>query len=112
MGFTIATIDIGEAFQSQGITWVGSVMTCLLVVTYIFILFKHIQAVWRGQIMMEGQDEDVSTPEKNTKAENSDDWADTERGNGVGRPLSTGDMRHRLGGVSHGERRSVEHTGN
>lgn len=66
--------------------------------------------MWRGQIIIEGEDEDVPTPEKNTEAENSDEMADSKGGEIAGRPLSNGDVRHRPVGVSHGERRSFEHT--
>lgn len=111
MGFTIATIDIGEVFQSPGVTWVGSVMTCLLVVAYVFILFKHVQAVWRGQIIMEGKDEDVSALEKTTKMDNPEGIADPEQGEMGGRAFSNGDVRHRPAGIFNGVRPTVEHTG-
>lgn len=59
VGFTIATIEIGEVFQSAGVKWVGSAMTILLVVMYVFVLTHHIMAVIRKQIMVEGKDEDA-----------------------------------------------------
>jgi hypothetical protein len=88
-------------------------MTCLLVVTYLFILFKHIQAVWRGQIVMEGKDEDVSTPEKKPKTKGTDKWEDSEQGENAVKVLShtSSDVRHRPGAVINGERRSSQHTG-
>ena len=58
VGFTIATIRIGEQFESNGILWVGSAMTILLVATWIFVLMSHVRAIWKKQILMPGKDED------------------------------------------------------
>lgn len=62
VGFTIATIKIGEAFGSgsgsEGILWVGSVMTILLVALWLFVGIHHILAVWNKEIMWPGKDED------------------------------------------------------
>jgi C4-dicarboxylate transporter/malic acid transport protein len=59
VGFTIATIKIGQQFESRGAEWVGSVMTCLLCATYVFVLIMHVRAVITRQIMYEGEDEDT-----------------------------------------------------
>jgi hypothetical protein len=37
VGFTIATINIGHALMSEGILWLGSVMTIMLVAIYLFV---------------------------------------------------------------------------
>lgn len=58
VGFTIATIDIGTQFQSQGILWVGSAMTILLVVIWCFVFLNHINAVRQRKILWPGRDED------------------------------------------------------
>lgn len=58
VGFTIATISIGEAIISEGVQWVGSVMTVLLVATWLFVGVAHVRAVWRKQILWPGKDED------------------------------------------------------
>lgn len=58
VGFTIAVISIGQEMMSQGILWVGTAMTLLLIVLYFFVLGAHIRAVWRGDIMWPGKDED------------------------------------------------------
>lgn len=58
VGFTIAAIRIGEQFESNGILWVGSAMTILLVATWIFVLMSHVRAIWKKQILMPGKDED------------------------------------------------------
>ena len=112
MGFTIATIEIGQVFQSHGVTWVGSAMTCLLVVAYVFIFFKHIQAVWRGQIIKGGKDEDVFAAEKMAKVETRDSYVDVERGETAVRLSSNGDVRHRSAGVNDNTsgRLALEHT--
>jgi hypothetical protein len=112
VGFTIATIDIGQVFHSQGVTWVGSVMTCLLVVAYLFIFFKHVQAVLRGQIIMGGKDEDVFASEKMAKVETRDRYADVERAHTAERISSNGDVRYRPAGVTNdaSERLALEHT--
>jgi tellurite resistance protein TehA-like permease len=58
VGFTIATISLGKAFQSEGIMWVGSAMTILLVATWLFVGCTHIRAVWKKFILWPGKDED------------------------------------------------------
>lgn len=58
VGFTIATIDIGEALESAGIKWVTSAMTIMLFVMWLFVGTMHIRAVWLRQILWEGNDED------------------------------------------------------
>jgi C4-dicarboxylate transporter/malic acid transport protein len=66
IGFTISVIKIGQSLQSEGILWVGTSMTLLLVVVYLFVLACHIRAVWRKKIWFPGKDEDAqhSDPEK------------------------------------------------
>ncbi|KAE8453263.1 hypothetical protein EG329_011330 [Mollisiaceae sp. DMI_Dod_QoI] len=58
VGFTICTINIGNALMSEGILWVGSVMTILLVITWCVCFSAHIRAVWRRDILWPGKDED------------------------------------------------------
>ena len=58
VGFTIATIRIGEEFESEGILWLGSVMTVLLVGMWMFVFVCHVRAVMQRQILMPGKDED------------------------------------------------------
>lgn len=58
VSFTIATIRIGEQFESEGILWVGSMMTVLLVGMWIFVFACHVRAVLRKDILMPGKDED------------------------------------------------------
>jgi tellurite resistance protein TehA-like permease len=58
VGFNIATIKIGEQLESEGILWVSSVMTILLVAMWIFVILAQARAVWKRDIMMPGKDED------------------------------------------------------
>ena len=66
VGFTIAVIRIGGQFQSEGVLWVGSAMTVVLVVVYLFVLGAYVRAVVRKQIIWPGRDEDAqhSDPEE------------------------------------------------
>ena len=57
-GFTISTITIGRQLESEGILWVGSAMTILLVVAWMFIFVAQVRAVVRREILMPGRDED------------------------------------------------------
>jgi tellurite resistance protein TehA-like permease len=57
-GFAICTIKIGQAFMSEGILWVGSAMTIILVAVGLFVGGMHIRAVWKNQIMWPWKDED------------------------------------------------------
>ncbi|ORX35468.1 voltage-dependent anion channel [Kockovaella imperatae] len=59
IGFTQATISIGQALDSQAVTWVATGMTLILVTVYIFVLLAHIRAVWKRQILWPGRDEDA-----------------------------------------------------
>ncbi|TVY18076.1 Malic acid transport protein [Lachnellula arida] len=58
VGFTICTINIGEALMSEGILWLSSVMTVLVVVVWLFVGTMHFRAVWKKQILWPGKDED------------------------------------------------------
>ncbi|KAG9555217.1 malic acid transporter, partial [Aureobasidium melanogenum] len=57
-GFTIAVIDIGEQFQSQGVMWVGSIMSILIFIAWFFTIIFHAKAVLTRRMMMPGMDED------------------------------------------------------
>ncbi|KAJ5053528.1 hypothetical protein NUH16_010601 [Penicillium rubens] len=59
-GFTIATITLGNAFDSAGIKGVGSAMTVCIVCMFLFVFVNHILAVYRQDIMYPGKDEDTS----------------------------------------------------
>ena len=58
IGFAVATIFIGEQLESEGILWVGSLMTILLVAMWIFVFVSQLRAVLKQDIIMPGKDED------------------------------------------------------
>lgn len=58
VGFTVATVEIGRELGSEGILWVGSVMTILLVAIWLFTAFMCVRAVAMKQIIFPGKDED------------------------------------------------------
>lgn len=57
-GFTIATIDIGLQLRSEGILWVGSIMTVLLVIVWLTNLVFQVRAIWLKRMLWPGKDED------------------------------------------------------
>ncbi|KAF7344106.1 Malic acid transport protein [Mycena venus] len=59
VGFTIATISIGKMLHSAGVDWVGSIMSAVLVITYLAVGFHHVRAFVRREILWEGKDEDT-----------------------------------------------------
>ena len=59
VGFTIATISIGNQLDSEAVRWVGSGMSILLVIMWLFVFPHHVRAVVSKQIMFEGKDEDA-----------------------------------------------------
>ena len=69
VGFTIAVISIGGQLESQGVQWVGSVMTILIVALYLFVLVNHVKAVLTKGILVQGKDEDVYVKERALKLE-------------------------------------------
>lgn len=71
VGFTLAVINIGKALQSQGVMWVGSIMSILLVVLYFFVLFNHARAVVNKIVLFAGKDEDHYKKERMDKVERS-----------------------------------------
>lgn len=72
VGFTIATINIGAAFDSKGIQWVASLMSVTLVATYLFVGVMHVRALMQRQILWPGKDEDVHTDQRLLKREKED----------------------------------------
>ncbi|EUC31292.1 hypothetical protein COCCADRAFT_27965 [Bipolaris zeicola 26-R-13] len=58
VGFALATSALGREMESQPVLWLGSVMTALLVVVWIVAAVACARAVWRGDIVWPGKDED------------------------------------------------------
>jgi C4-dicarboxylate transporter/malic acid transport protein len=69
VGFTLATINIGKSLKSEGVMWVGSIMSILLVALYLFVLANHVKAVLKRDILSAGKDEDHYHQERRAKAE-------------------------------------------
>ncbi|KAJ5355294.1 uncharacterized protein N7496_012506 [Penicillium cataractarum] len=59
-GFTLATIVLGNSFESKAIKGVGSGMSICIIAMWLFVFVNHILAVIRRDIMFPGKDEDVS----------------------------------------------------
>lgn len=58
VGFTVATVMLGRELESDGVLWVGSVMTIGLVAIWCFTAGMCVRAVMRGEIVWPGRDED------------------------------------------------------
>lgn len=67
VGFAIATISVGKSFQSEGAQWVGSIMSILLVVTYLLVGVAHIRAFVRKDLCWPGKDADFYKKEQHRK---------------------------------------------
>lgn len=61
-GFTLATIQIGEALDSHSIKVVSSVMTVLLVIAWLVIAVLCIKAFLQKRVMWPGRDDDKDLP--------------------------------------------------
>ncbi|KAF1977015.1 hypothetical protein BU23DRAFT_578134 [Bimuria novae-zelandiae CBS 107.79] len=57
-GFAVATIAIGNQLDSEGIRWVGSIMTMLLVTMWLFNLAMQVRAIISKNMLWPGKDED------------------------------------------------------
>jgi tellurite resistance protein TehA-like permease len=53
-----ATFAIGKAFGSSAIEIIGCVMTCLLILTWFFVLFMMFRAIYLRQILWPQKGED------------------------------------------------------
>ncbi|KAI9035599.1 tellurite-resistance/dicarboxylate transporter family protein [Aspergillus affinis] len=51
VGFTIATIYIGEELESDALAWVGTVMAVLVFVAWLMDLFLHLKSIFQRRIM-------------------------------------------------------------
>ncbi|KAH8891437.1 hypothetical protein GQ53DRAFT_746550 [Thozetella sp. PMI_491] len=58
VGFTIASIRIGTAFGSEGVLWMSSAMTIILLVVWAIVACRCVRAVIRREIVWPGHDED------------------------------------------------------
>lgn len=51
VGFTIATIRIGEELESNAIAWLATVMTILVFAAWLVDLFLHLKSIYQKRIM-------------------------------------------------------------
>ncbi|KAG6054511.1 hypothetical protein E4U17_003736 [Claviceps sp. LM77 group G4] len=58
-GFILATISIGRELSHDGVLWFATGLSICLVCTYLFVLFNHVKAVIKQDIMYPGRDEDI-----------------------------------------------------
>ncbi|KAK7431284.1 hypothetical protein QQZ08_002055 [Neonectria magnoliae] len=58
-GFILATISIARELHQEGVAWVTTGMSIVLLLMYGFVLFHHVRAVIVQDIMYPGRDEDV-----------------------------------------------------
>lgn len=91
VGFTIATISIGNALESQGVQWVGSIMTILLICTWFFVATCHIRAVGRHDILWPGKDEDKYVEEEQPKTQKNEKARQAQKGIGNERDIEKQD---------------------
>jgi tellurite resistance protein TehA-like permease len=59
-GFVIATISIGNALKDETVLFVGNGLTIAVITMWLFVLFKHVQAIYVADIIYPGMDEDVA----------------------------------------------------
>ncbi|GKU06409.1 malic acid transport protein [Fusarium langsethiae] len=59
-GWILATISIGNAMGSEHVKWMGTGMSIVLVITYFYVVFRHIKAFIKQDIMYTGRDEDFN----------------------------------------------------
>ncbi|KAK3062311.1 hypothetical protein LTS18_004378, partial [Coniosporium uncinatum] len=59
VGLTVALIQIGNVLDSDGIKGVCSGMTVALCIVWICVALLNIRAVWRGDVLWPGMDEDM-----------------------------------------------------
>lgn len=58
-GLTLAIIQLGSTYKSNGINGFSSALTVLLVVFWFVAAVANIMAVWKRQILWPGKDEDA-----------------------------------------------------
>ncbi|KAM5527895.1 malic acid transport protein [Fusarium oxysporum f. sp. phaseoli] len=59
-GWILATISIGNAMGNEPVKWMGTGMSIVLICTYFYVLFNHVRAVIKQDILYTGRDEDFN----------------------------------------------------
>lgn len=60
VGLTLATIQAGKSLKSEAINGVASALTILIVIMWFFVAACGVRAVYMGEVMWPGKDEDKS----------------------------------------------------
>ncbi|EOD43280.1 putative c4-dicarboxylate transporter malic acid transport protein [Neofusicoccum parvum UCRNP2] len=63
VGFTVATIKIGQELGSPAILWLSTVMTIFLVIMWVFVAGAQIRAIHLNMVLYPGKDEDKDQPQ-------------------------------------------------
>ena len=71
-GLTIALIKIAEALNSDSIKSICTAMTILLVIVWIGVVSMNGRAVWKGDVLWPGKDEDAGEEELENDEEEGD----------------------------------------
>lgn len=58
VGFCISTIRVGQAVGSEGLLWLSTVLSIVLVIVWLFIAWRCVWAVYQREIVWPGHDED------------------------------------------------------
>lgn len=58
VGFCISTIRIGTVMGNEGMLWFGTALTILLVICWLFVLYRCVWGVMKREIVWPGHDED------------------------------------------------------
>ena len=63
VGLVVALIQIAKALDSDGIKWVCSGATIVLVILWIWVAILNVYGVWKKQVLWPGMDEDMEDME-------------------------------------------------
>ena len=69
VGLTIALIQIANVLDSNGIKGVCSAMTIILVALWVFVAIMNLKAIWSGDVLWPGKDEDMEELEEHGEDE-------------------------------------------
>ncbi|KAK8174142.1 voltage-dependent anion channel [Phyllosticta citrichinensis] len=59
VGFAVATAEVAQELQSAAIAWVATAITLVVVVVWLALAGFVVRAVWKGDVLWPGRDEDV-----------------------------------------------------
>ncbi|KAK7525238.1 voltage-dependent anion channel [Phyllosticta citriasiana] len=68
VGFAVATAEVARELQSAAIAWVASAITLVVVVAWLALAGLVVRAVWKGEVLWPGRDEDVDEDQREVAA--------------------------------------------